>query len=309
MPAFCTHYILASEEMSNLHRIAAESGFKLCENAVYIGSQGPDIFFFHRTFPWQKGKPLRAAGSAMHRAKFGDILDRFADYIKASTEPDIARSYAYGFILHYAADRNCHPYIYYLQNRLTDKHPKLNPNSAHNMIEFALDSVLLQRKAGIESPRGFDASQTFNFTQTEKHEIGKMLEAASAAFAPPQITARDAEFAIEDTKNAERLLTDANGKKAAFFSKAEKLAAPFTNNFKISSFIRNDDLENDFKCVNINNRPWKSPFSGKESRQNFFDLYELSKKDALDMIKKFELGLCGKDITGNLSFLTGTEVK
>ena len=94
MPAFCTHYILASEEMSNLHRIAAESGFKLCENAVYIGSQGPDIFFFHRTFPWQKGKPLRAAGSAMHRAKFGDILDRFADYIKASTEPDIAKSYA-----------------------------------------------------------------------------------------------------------------------------------------------------------------------------------------------------------------------
>ena len=181
MPAFCTHYILASEEMSNLHRIAAESGFKLCENAVYIGSQGPDIFFFHRTFPWQKGKPLRAAGSAMHRAKFGDILDRFADYIKVSTEPDIAKSYAYGFILHYAADRNCHPYIYYLQNRLTDKHPKLNPNSAHNMIEFALDSVLLQRKAGIESPRGFDASQTFNFKQTEKQEIGKMLEAASAA--------------------------------------------------------------------------------------------------------------------------------
>ena len=45
MPAFCTHYILASEEMSNLHRIAAESGFKLCENAVYIGSQGPDISF------------------------------------------------------------------------------------------------------------------------------------------------------------------------------------------------------------------------------------------------------------------------
>ena len=84
MPAFCTHYILASEEMSNLHRIAAESGFKLCENAVYIGSQGPDIFFFHRTFPWQKGKPLRAAGSAMHRAKFGDILDRFADYMKRS---------------------------------------------------------------------------------------------------------------------------------------------------------------------------------------------------------------------------------
>ncbi len=309
MPAFCTHYIFASEEMEQLHRIAAENGFKLCENAVYIGSQGPDIFFFHRALPWQKGKPLRDAGSAMHRAKFGDILDLFADYIKASTKPDIAKSYAYGFILHYAADRNCHPYIYYLQNRLTDRHPKFNPNSAHNMIEFAIDSVLLHKKAGIASPRGFDASQTIVFTQTEKHEIGKMLEAASPAFAPPRITAHDAEIAIDDTKNAERLLTDKNGKKAAFFSKAEKLAAPFTNNFKISSFIRNDDLENSLKCVNINNKPWKSPFSGKKSRQSFFDLYELSKKDALDMIEKFELGLCGKEITGNLSFLTGTEVK
>lgn len=128
-------------------------------------------------------------------------------------------------------------------------------------------------------------------------------------FSETPISISDAELAIEDTKHAQHLLTDADGKKAAFLKKAEKLAAPFTNNFKISSFIRNDDLENDIKCVNINNKAWKSPFSGKISRQSFFDLYDYSKKDALKMISDFNLGLCGKEITGNLSFLTGTEVK
>lgn len=309
MPAFSTHYIFAEEVMADLRRIAKENGFSLCENAVYIGSQGPDIFFFHRALPWQKGKTLRKAGSAMHRAKFGDVLDGFADYIKASSRPDIAKSYAYGFILHYAADRNCHPYIYSLQEKIIKKQPRANPNSTHNMIEFAIDSVLLNKIKSIASPRGFDTSQTFNYTAEEKHEIATMLSFVSSVFSETPISISDAELAIEDTKHAQHLLTDADGKKAAFLQKAEMLAAPFTNNFKISSFIRNDDLENDIKCVNINNKAWKSPFSGKISRQSFFDLYDYSKKDALKMISDFNLGLCGKEITGNLSFLTGTEVK
>lgn len=223
MPAFSTHYIFAEEVMADLRRIAKENGFSLCENAVYIGSQGPDIFFFHRAMPWQKGKTLRKAGSAMHRAKFGDVLDGFADYIKASSRPDIAKSYAYGFILHYAADRNCHPYIYSLQEKITKKQPRANPNSTHNMIEFAIDSVLLNKIKSIASPRGFDTSQTFNYTAEEKHEIATMLSFVSFVFSETPISISDAELAIEDTKHAQHLLTDADGKKAAFLKKQKSL--------------------------------------------------------------------------------------
>ena len=74
MPAFSTHYLFAKEMMEDLRRAA---DFPLNKDAVLIGTQGPDIFFFHRALPWQKGKTLRKAGSAMHRAKCGEILDCF----------------------------------------------------------------------------------------------------------------------------------------------------------------------------------------------------------------------------------------
>ena len=53
MPAFSTHYIFAKELME---RLKGTVDFTVCENAVYIGAQGPDIFFFHRALPWQRGK-------------------------------------------------------------------------------------------------------------------------------------------------------------------------------------------------------------------------------------------------------------
>lgn len=49
MPAFSTHYIFAKELME---RLKGTVDFTVCENAVYIGAQGPDIFFFHRALPW-----------------------------------------------------------------------------------------------------------------------------------------------------------------------------------------------------------------------------------------------------------------
>ena len=106
MPAFSTHYLFAKDIMEILR---SEADFPLNEDAVFIGAQGPDIFFFHRALPWQKGKTLRKAGSAMHRARCGEILDRFMAYCASAGDNNIAKSYVYGFLLHYSLDRICHP--------------------------------------------------------------------------------------------------------------------------------------------------------------------------------------------------------
>ena len=103
MPAYCTHYIFACELLPALTEPA---GFDLNRDAVMLGTQGPDVFFFHRIAPWMPGRSQRKIGSRLHRAKPGDILDAMAEYCtRCSTEKDIARSYDYGFILHYALER------------------------------------------------------------------------------------------------------------------------------------------------------------------------------------------------------------
>lgn len=306
MPAFSTHYIFANELME---RLKLSADFPVCENAVYIGTQGPDIFFFHRALPWQKGKTLRAAGSALHRAKAGDILDIFADYCKSAQRQDIAKSYACGFIMHYALDRTCHPFVYYLQNLITERSKKLNPNSVHNTVELALDSLMLKLRLGIDAPKAFETEKTFIYTDAEKEEIARMLSKASPLISPLSFTASDVETAIDDTKYAQRLLLDANGKKEKALKMIEAAASPFTKNFKISSFLRTDDLENAKKYVNINNGRWTSPFDGIKRHESFFELFEKAKDDALNITAGFLNGVSGGETTQNISFLTGVKTE
>lgn len=306
MPAFSAHFLFAKEMMDFLEK---EADFPIDKNAVFIGSQGPDIFFFHRALPWQKGKTLRKAGSAMHRAKCGDIIDCFKRYCKNSQNKSIAQSYVYGFLLHYALDRVCHPYIYFIQERIISKFPKMNKNSVHNMIELSLDSVLLSKKEHAESPKAFRTDSTMNYTSEELKEVSRVIESAGSLFKEYKITALDAAQAIEDTRAAQRLLTDAGGKKEKFLKRAERLFFPFTGNFRISAFLRTDDLEKAIKYVNINNRIWKSPFSEELRSESFAQLFELAKADAVEMIKRLNNGLCGEAVTDNISFLTGVKVK
>lgn len=300
MPAFSTHYIFALEMMEELKHIA---DFSLNENAVSAGTQGPDIFFFHRAFPWQPGKPLRKLGSALHRAKPARIMDRLYEYCASSRNPDIAKSYAFGFILHYALDRNCHPYVYYLQNKITDRSIGFNPHSAHNVIEHSIDSVMINRHFGLKNPRLFETDNALSLTDRELCEISEEISFSA------EISATDAKKAISDMKNMQRLLLDKTGKKEKIITLLENAAAPFTNHFMLSAYFRTDNLEKAEKYVNIKNGTWNSPFDCKVHNESFFDLFKLSKADASEMLIKWQSGTDGAELTDNLSFLTGVEVK
>lgn len=300
MPAFSTHYIFAKEMTDRIKEIA---DFEVNENALLIGAQGPDIFFFHRAFPWQIGKTLRKLGSALHREKPSVLLDRLYEYCKKSNNADIAKSYAFGFILHYALDRNCHPFVYYLQNRITNKIHGFNPHSAHNIIEHSLDSIMLNTRLNIARPVLFETEGTLDFTPAE------LSETARAIAFTADIYYEDALTAVKDMKSTQKLLLDRNGRKKQIISKLEKIASPFTNNFLLSSYFRTDDLENAKKYVNINKANWKSPFDSTVCNRNFFELYELAKDDAEKMLINWQSGVDGKTNTNNLSFLTGVEVK
>ena len=173
MPAYCTHYIFACELLPALTELA---GFDLNRDAVMLGTQGPDVFFFHRIAPWMPGRSQRKIGSRLHRAKPGDILDAMAEYCtRCSTEKDIARSYAYGFILHYALDRLCHPFVYAKQQELADSGSPLHKSALHNIVEMSMDAVLLHEKLHIDDPRCFDTAVTVPDDPAVLDEVARLL--------------------------------------------------------------------------------------------------------------------------------------
>ena len=98
---------------------------------------------------------------------------------------------------------------------------------------------------GIEYPTLYKTENTIHLTEDEIAEISE--EVAFMA----DISADSAKTAVLDMKNMQHLLLDKSGKKQKIISHLEKLAAPFTKNFLLSSYFRTDDLEKAKKYANI----------------------------------------------------------
>ncbi|MCC8023346.1 MAG: zinc dependent phospholipase C family protein, partial [Clostridiales bacterium] len=173
MPAFSTHYLFAREVIPGLG--GAFSDLHLNEDAFYVGTQGPDIFFFHRILPVQPGTRRRQVGSVLHRTRPAWIMDAMVDYVRQTQERDVALSYLLGFLAHYALDRVAHPYVYGLQDRLQARNPHLAGFTIHNIIEFSLDNVMLNRLLGVEVPYQFDTAATLCADAAVIGEIGRLL--------------------------------------------------------------------------------------------------------------------------------------
>lgn len=306
MPAFSTHYIFAKEMLAAVKEI---SDFEINEEAFFYGAQGPDIFFFHRVFPWMIGKPLRKTGSLLHRSKPSDIFESMRKYCIKSSKKSIALSYVCGFILHYALDRNCHPYVYFLENKITEKNRLTNPHTAHNIVEFSMDSYLLNKRMGIKNPEKFDTAQTLGGSDDVIREIGKLLSYTVGKVTQTKITPHQAETALRDLKYIQKLTLDKYGVKRFFLTILETLLAPFSKNFKFTAMMRPRDLEKSKKYGNIDNKIWQSPFNDGKRNESFEELFELSKKDAKRMLCAFNSGENCKTFTDNLSFLTGVETE
>lgn len=307
MPSYSTHCIFARELLPKLYTFV---DFDLNEEALMAGTQGPDIFFFHRVFPWMPGKPMRKIGSLLHRAKPADILENMRSYCNTvSNQKDIARSYIYGFIMHYALDRLCHPYVYSLQNKITEESPLTNPHTAHNTIEFSMDSYLLNKRYGIAEPALFDTACTVCEDEKVLKEIGELYQYVVPRVLDIQIDENTAATAIKDMKRVQSATFDATGIKRKFFYIAETIAAPFSKNYKFSAMLRPRDLEKAKKYGNIDNSNWQSPFDGSYHNESFEDLFEIAKIDAERLIAEFSDGTDLYKATNNLSFLTGVEVK
>ena len=84
MPAFSTHYLFARELMEQIEAMTPET--RLDPDAVYYGTQGPDVLFFHRILPTMPGKSCNPAGSRMHRANPNVLFEAMLRYAQALPE-------------------------------------------------------------------------------------------------------------------------------------------------------------------------------------------------------------------------------
>ncbi len=310
MPAFGTHYIFF-EEMKD--KIEEEFGYKLNVGVAGVGTQGPDIFLFHRLWPPVTiYKALFGTASLIHKSKPAPLFEAFAEYLERSENKDIAKSYIYGFILHYALDRNCHPYVYAFQNQITDENRKIHSLAAHNQVEHAVDTYLLYHRDGIYPPSLFNPDETFTDDDKELWEIARLMHFVIMKCHNKDVPQSEIVKAITDTAKLQSTLADKKGTATRIAHMIETPLGPVSGYFKLSASIKPKDLELADKYANIRHKQWTSPYSHETSTKSFEELFEAAKPDAIELIKGFN-EICkgtksGYEVTQNISFLTGLEV-
>lgn len=130
------------------HLRCAQAGAQLAQicpedpEAFAAGANGPDIFFCYRC--WlpadRRGQDLPALATRLHRQNTGAFLMQLLD--RASTPAQ--RSYAMGYLTHYAVDTVLHPYV----AAVTAPGEVYGEPGGHSYMEGALDSFLHKRDTG-----------------------------------------------------------------------------------------------------------------------------------------------------------------
>ena len=136
MPALYTHYRFGKTVEATLPPTLRETLAKHKE-AFALGTQGPDILFYHKPM---KKNDVRSRGVALHAVAPEGFFVRAAKEIVGArkqnndTLADALTAYVCGFLCHFTLDISCHPYI--------DEHSQ--GTFTHGKIESELDKYMLR---------------------------------------------------------------------------------------------------------------------------------------------------------------------
>ena len=243
MAAICTHYLFAERMMGMLPTLMTD--VEINEDAVFWGTQGPDVFFFHRVLPTMPGKSCRKIGSQMHRFMPSAIFETLEEYLEVyDSDRSILPSYVAGFIMHYALDRNIHPYVFYLQDKIVRENGiKYGGANVHNAIEKNIDVAMLMRICGLKGNR-FDPSKTLKKNESVIFAASGLLSYVVGKNMGIDITTAQISQAFYDTVKIQSMLYDLTGRKYGFAAFIEKLL-PFMPPY-LTSLIRTPEPDGKF---------------------------------------------------------------
>ncbi len=150
MPSSITHQLIAEEALKQFPEEAKRAAQRFPDE-YFLGSQGPDVFFFYRI----GNRSEYNLGKFMHRYRVYDVFSLFLGALRGEegaprfSEEEKIRALAYvlGYITHYAADSAFHPFVYrYLEEYRCQKRE-------HQQMENDWDVWFLREKKNREAEK------------------------------------------------------------------------------------------------------------------------------------------------------------
>lgn len=295
MPAAITHCLQSQRTLDKLR----EQGAALppSRDAFLWGAQGPDFLMCHRFLPWWKGESLARYGDLLHDLPPAKTLSAMWRYVNSRPEDGEARSYAMGFLCHYAADSICHPFVEYGARALAEKDPSQDEGVYHNEIESALDLIFLRyERAAL--PSEFPLKRTVPHNPAAQAAIARLYQPLFLELFGKQVGTELLAQSLEDCRRIFSLLTDRTGLKKNLVRRLER-----GKRRAISCHIRGMAEQDGLDYANTLLEEWRWPWEGgAPRRESFFDLYEASVEKAAALIQAAPACTDFEALTGKVPF-------
>lgn len=267
MPSGYLHLTCAIRAMER----AGLSG--LSREAFILGAHGPDPLFTLGIFPLRfSSKPL-PYGKALHTTRTGAHLMALLERAKGAGIAQ--RSFAMGFLTHYALDSTVHPYVY-----AHSDDPKKGYSSAlHMRLEKQWDALYHRRDGGRGTPYAMPGiSEAKPFWPA----VAALWQSALAeAYPELSITADALLKAFSDAERAGRLTHSGTGiKYAAVWCLERLLGRPALLTSQMTPrFVSRKDIENSA------HRTWRAKSEPlRERTEGLSELFEMAVERAAALL-------------------------
>jgi len=312
MPSLITHYLCGDKWLNQLNEDTVKSLITKYRQVFNVGTQGPDILFYYRIWPWYKTKGIDKIGSKMHSEKVSEVFQEGLKYINTTKENrGLLTAYLLGYACHYALDSSTHPYIYYMTGFAKEKDFKGQYSCYHSKFEKAIDLHMLEMEQRLQHTD----IKVAGFIRLNRHEalvIGNMYSIVLAKVFNISITPKQVATAISDMRNIYSFLEDRRGKKMKLFNWLEQ---KLNYNSYITSNMYTHKLNKDFDYLNHQELPWQLPWDNTSVRNDsFYQLYNnaIAETNRLSQgIVNYLEGINSLEVTmkiiGNKSFSTGVD--
>jgi len=156
MPELITHCLVGEKIIEKMDDKKIKSLLEGYRKEFLLGCQGGDLFFFYNYGLFKNKKHIPEFGDRLHVEKVEEFFEEGIKYLKENSSETLF-SYFLGYLCHYAADKQIHPFVYKKSHDVSTMH--------HN-IEFMLGKQYLLDTKG-EDALNYDMEAPFDFTLSE----------------------------------------------------------------------------------------------------------------------------------------------
>lgn len=283
MPDTLTHYFFAEDMLKKINDDNLTNIINSRKALFYLGSMGPDIFFFSGMNPLNKSKEAMKLARKMHRKKTGEYLNSGVLYLKRlendSEDFKDLLSYLIGFICHYSSDRMIHPYIFWGQLNNVYKTDGEKRSISHVEFEGTIDSILSNERLNKDA-KSVKAYRYIKRKESLPDVIKSFLVNSAENIYSIKISKKEIQRAVNNTIMGLWLFNTSTGIKKTVLNSLLKLLGKGELEFHYSyEFDPNTDY------LNINKRQWFNPVDKDEvHNKSFYDLFELGLEEGKNQI-------------------------